>query len=66
MIRIDFFKYNSLKILPFVWFIRLGGRQRCVESETGAMEQKRLRNTGIVATTPLALRRYARFTTNGM
>ena len=45
MVCVDFFKYNSLKILPCVYFIRLGGWQRCVESEKGAMKQKSWRNT---------------------
>jgi len=31
----DFFKLYYLKILPCVCFIRLRGRQRCVESEKG-------------------------------
>ena len=40
-------KYISLKMLPCVCFIRLGGRQRCLEGEKEAMEQKSLRNTGL-------------------
>ena len=47
MVCIDFFKKNSSKILPCVYFIRLGGRQRRVVGEKGAMEQKSLRNTGV-------------------
>jgi len=29
------FEWNSLKVLPCVCFVRLGGWQRCVESEKG-------------------------------
>jgi len=43
----DFFKWNYLKILPCVCFIRLGGRHRCFENEKGAMELTRLKNTNV-------------------